>query len=204
MSGWFVTTYVLLWVVALLALGVNFVTLGYVFDILSKRESVLPTPQLLGRRLPTVSLVTPAGAVTGSDQLLDEHTAILVLSPHCKACKEILAEGREVIAGAAERGWRVVAIVRDKVQSLRASNYEGLPADVPLLVDEAGVTESEWEMSIVPSALIIGKGGRVQGVLRAISVRDLQSLFGRAPDSGEKQHAGGSTGKAALAGAVEP
>jgi len=164
MSGIWLVSYIALWIlflvvaIALLSVMHN---LGAVYESLGSQSTkqTPPSKLIVSEPLPEPNLTMIGGSPTPLTTFRRARTAFLVVSPTCTPCRALLKDLTEAKADPdpldpAVRDWVVVS-VGDSHMTEGMVRQIGLPADVPILVDNNGVIARLWGTTTTPTTIIV-------------------------------------------------
>ncbi len=180
-------SYVLLWGLAL-ALCVTQIAilrhLGTLFEVLDPviRFSKNETQLRAGQSLPRIPLITPEGAGADLKRRKGSFLLVLVVQYPCVPCNNILDAVRNGLLDRHVEGWRPVLVTQGN--SARAGelrrDYQ-LMAPLSVLADETRGAWRRWQVTTLPSALVINDKGRVERKLEAPTEHEIRSLLNSPP-----------------------
>jgi hypothetical protein len=122
-----------------------------------------PTPEnglSAGAEAPDFSALTADGATVTRDEVVRGETALVFLSPTCKACEEHLPTVREL--GRGTGGPAALAVV-DGTREDSEHLVEGLGGEVTLLFAPRTTSDmlERYQVNAYPSFYVVGADGRI-------------------------------------------
>jgi peroxiredoxin len=82
----------------------------------------------------------------------------------CEPCRKEFPALSMLASHFRDRGLVVLGVAVDSRQRVMGF-LEGTPAGFPVLIDQYGEAKRSYRVGVIPMSVIIGKGGRVEGVL---------------------------------------
>jgi peroxiredoxin len=158
MSSFFYVSYGALWVLIVFQ---TLVLVGLVRTVGSGPRGLGPPTggaRLLNTKAPTFDAVDVFGEPAGSAEFAGRLTALLFVSKSCSACTLTLEEMGALKAKADDSVVVVCQSSRDECLEL-IQEYE---LDVPVIADEDLQIGDRFEVSAVPTAVLIGDDGRIR------------------------------------------
>lgn len=179
-GAFFMTTYVLLWVLVVAESVMLFVLLrqlGRVFLSqlpVSEREGVQ-----VGRRLPDIPTGTPNGTRTLFSLVTTRsYTVVVLVSPGCPICREALEALREIMR---ELPWLGGAVLVDGAE-LDGYSHVGSWGDVALIAEKAA---RRLKTRVTPFAFVVGSQAQVMSKGVVNTTQDLHHLLEPAKEAME-------------------
>jgi len=153
MSGLWLVSYVVLWIlvliVSLLLISVLY-HVGVIYNRLERRFSQ-PTKLSAGETLPEVVLQTLGGERVHISQFFGNRIAFVIINPGCSGCLNILkalASGDRIVESPVER--TIVVSMRDAPTTLDFVQQVDLPQEHLVLVDTENIIENAWGVGFTP------------------------------------------------------
>jgi peroxiredoxin len=156
----FEPSYVALW---LLVIAQSLILLGVVRTIYELKNSLgghslNSDERWRGRDVPAFTTLDISGGLIDSAKFRDHLTALLFVSPTCKSCTATLDEVKAL--GARTNGNVVVLCRADHDECVGLA--EDAELNVPFVVDEGLEISRLFDVSSVPTAVLIDEDGRIQ------------------------------------------
>jgi peroxiredoxin len=165
MTGIWLISYIALWVLFLILAVVVLLTLRSLSVVIERIEGLQrgevesSTTLTVGERVPDVPLDTRDGAHSSLESLRGADTAVVVISPGCGACRDVLAEVAHHAPSSDPLNLRVartalicVGDVQEVEQELTAAQ---IPRTLPVFIDSAQIVSARWGVRETPTTLIV-------------------------------------------------
>ncbi|HET8629148.1 MAG TPA: redoxin domain-containing protein [Thermomicrobiales bacterium] len=174
MSLPFYLSYAALWVIVILN---TLLLLGVVRMVYQLQHSGGDGKLKPGEEAPPFRAVDLAGTPVRSADFAGRLTALLFVSPTCPSCTTTLAEMDALRYKAQGNVIVICRAGRDDCARLAARHQ----LNVPTIADEDEEISRLFDISSVPTAVLINAGGRIQSYGNPMRGEDLEALFSQAP-----------------------
>ncbi len=136
-------------------------------------ESTIAAPYP-GFSAPNFSLNTPGGQVLSLSDYEGQPVLVIFWASWCSVCKRTMPGLQTVYEDYASRGFEILAINTTYQDSyLTAINYfEEQNYTFPFLIDEDGLTASDYKTHALPTSVLIGPDGDVLDVVIGSGMSD--------------------------------
>lgn len=102
-----------------------------------------------GERLPDLELSHVDGTTTQVSEFAGRATQLVVVTPHCSGCENLLTALAEQDEASVAKHWVIVGI-GEAAEVIDLVRRSGLTADVPVLIDGPGRVRAEWGVAGTP------------------------------------------------------
>lgn len=192
MTSIFYVSYGLLWVLVVLQ---SLVLLGLLRTVYrSNAEPALERPEatngyLIGEPAPEFTAVDVTGARIDETALAGRLTALLFVSPDCLTCTATLDELEAL--NAKVKGNVMVVCRGTRAECVKLGELYGLK--VPVILDEDREVSERFDVRATPTAVLVGRNGRIQTYGQPMRAEELEALVtrGAARAEAEEAHAHG-------------
>lgn len=153
-SVWLVS-YVVLWLLVLFLLTALVGVLRQI-GLLHEQGGRPPTPRTKltrGERVPELELQTLGGRRVRLSELIERPTSLLVVSPGCSGCGNLLRQIADGELGRDLVGRIVVLSMAGDVETQDLLQKAGVPSGVGVLIDPNGEIRQAWGISATPTTV---------------------------------------------------
>jgi peroxiredoxin len=179
MTGLWLLSYVALWIVMLLVVAMLVGVLRHIGMLYEQagRRSPPATKLRAGDVVPDVTLSTLDGVKVRLSRFAGTSAHLVLVSPQCSGCADLLKQLAESDATAEVEGKRVIVSMGDPMGTEELLRRAGAPADGVVLIDREGRIKDAWGVRATPVTIVVDEQLKVlRQVIGAVDARQLPPL----------------------------
>ena len=171
MTGIWLISYIALWILFLILAVVLLLTVRSLSVVVEKLQALQPGPEPLATTVP-IGETLPDVELRGRDDVLRSlhsfggtDTAVVVVSPGCGPCRDVLAEVGQHPASNDPLHLRVeqtlLICVGEASEAARELDQARIPAGVPVFFDPENKIKSLWGIQGTPTMIVLNPDLRI-------------------------------------------